>query len=179
MIFKESQRFTQWWIWLIIMASDVVIVYLLIYAFVQQIIWKEPWGDEPLSDMGLSLLVIFMLFSIFLVTWVMTTAKLELVIKNDEICYRSKPFIWKWKRILPKDIHQFQVITFNRLLDYGGLGYRKTFTNGTGLIIKGNKGLVLIYGNSNRKLMIGTQKPIEIKMSMDQLMNSVHLGTHG
>ena len=62
-VFEEEQRFTQWWLWLLVGG----ILLIPIYGIVQQIIFKEPFGDNPMSDVGLIItfivnLVIFVLF---------------------------------------------------------------------------------------------------------------------
>ena len=56
-IFKEQQRFKQWWLWLIILGIDG----LLIYGAVQQLIIGMPFGEQPMSNTGLILAVVLSL----------------------------------------------------------------------------------------------------------------------
>ena len=52
--FKESQKFTQWWLWLIILSINI----LPLFGIYKQIILGEPFGDKPVSDVGLFLLLV-------------------------------------------------------------------------------------------------------------------------
>lgn len=171
MNFKETQKFTQWWLWIIIIASNFTIMILLGQAYIQQVFWEEPWGDQPLSDSGLTLLTLSMITISIVVTWGFAKSMLETEIKNGGVFYRFPPFIWNWRKIDKSQINSYEVTTFNRVFEYGGYGYRPTLRNGLGLIIKGNNGLKIIYGSSKKKLLIGTQKPQEIKEAMEALMN--------
>ncbi|MDH7504524.1 MAG: hypothetical protein QHJ82_17675, partial [Verrucomicrobiota bacterium] len=52
--FKETQRFTQWWIWVILIAFDLFAVYLLYSHF----LLEQPIGDHPLPSWGVVLYVV-------------------------------------------------------------------------------------------------------------------------
>lgn len=52
--FEEEQRFRQPWIWAILLLSLVVPLIVFGYAFIQQLILNEPFGDKPASDTGFS-----------------------------------------------------------------------------------------------------------------------------
>lgn len=53
--FEEEQRFRQPWIWAILLLSLVVPLIVFGYAFIQQLILNEPFGDKPASDTGLAI----------------------------------------------------------------------------------------------------------------------------
>lgn len=55
--FKENQKFTQWWLWTILIGVTLI----PIYGIYKQIIIGEQFGDNPLSNFGLILFLIFML----------------------------------------------------------------------------------------------------------------------
>ncbi len=171
MIFKESQRFTQWWVWAVLFISDIIIFTVIMYAIIEQLIWGNQWGNEPMSDFGLALFSFIILTATVVANWILVSSHLESEIRNGAIYYRFKPFIWSWKKISKESIKNYEVGAFNQFLTFRGIGYRRTLANGVGLIIKGNKGLKLQYGSKNKKLTIGTQKPKELKQAMAILIS--------
>lgn len=48
-LYTEQQKFTQWWIWLLLIALNGIFV----YGIYQQIYTKVPFGDNPTSNTGL------------------------------------------------------------------------------------------------------------------------------
>ena len=54
-LFKEKQRFTQWWLWLILIPIGV----LPVVGIFQQLILGEEFGDNPMSNFGLILFAVF------------------------------------------------------------------------------------------------------------------------
>ncbi|WP_260402681.1 MULTISPECIES: phosphoethanolamine transferase domain-containing protein [Aequorivita] len=60
-VFKEEQKFTQWWLWLILIGIGV----LPIIGIYKQLIIEEKFGDNPMSDLGL---IIFSIFIFGLIT---------------------------------------------------------------------------------------------------------------
>ena len=52
LFFKENQKFTQWWLWALLIG----VVLIPIYGIYKQIIIGEQFGNNPLSNYGLILL---------------------------------------------------------------------------------------------------------------------------
>jgi magnesium-transporting ATPase (P-type) len=48
-LFSEKQRFTQWWLWLILL----VVNGLFVTAFYVQVINGKTFGDKPMSNIGI------------------------------------------------------------------------------------------------------------------------------
>ena len=53
--FKEKQRFSQWWLWLIIIGLGNIPV----IGIYKQLILGEKFGNNPMSDLGLIAFSIF------------------------------------------------------------------------------------------------------------------------
>ncbi|MCA1556228.1 MAG: DUF6141 family protein, partial [Acidobacteria bacterium] len=54
--FREVQKNRQWWLWVVVMIPCVLVG----YGAVQQLVFGKPWGDRPISDAGLVVLVAFL-----------------------------------------------------------------------------------------------------------------------
>ena len=158
--FKEEQKFNQWWIWLLI----AVCCGIWIWQFVQQIIMGKPFGNNPMSDLGVILTGIFPI----LVLLLFRLLKLETLIDEEGIKCRFMPFQRKYKTFLPLDIAKYEVKKYNPLMEYGGWGIRYG-RKGTAYNVRGNMGLYLEL-NNKKNFLIGTQTPDSIRYSIEKLM---------
>ena len=65
--FKEKQKFTQWWIWLILIGLGAIAV----YGFIQQIVFGVEFGNKPMSNVGIIIFTLFV-FGFIYFNWYMT-----------------------------------------------------------------------------------------------------------
>jgi len=154
-LFTESQRFNQWWIWLIIISTSII-PFIGIY---KQIINKQPFGDNPMSNTSLIIatcvsLVIVLLFLLM---------KLDTTITKDRITFQFFPFV--------KRSYSFNDIETYKVIDYGfvgGWGIRFTMKYGTVYNTKGTKGLFIKLKNG-KTMVVGTQKHEELEKVIHQI----------
>lgn len=160
-LFSEKQRFTQWWIWLILISINAIFV----TAFYLQVIEGETFGDKPMSNIeivlvGSLILSITILFRYF---------SLETIIKDDGIYVRFFPIHIAYKKYTWDKIQKVIVRQYNPITEYGGWGFRYgIFGGGKALNVSGNMGLQIIF-NNNSKLLIGTQKPSELETCINKI----------
>ncbi len=166
--FKEEQRFSQWWLKLVMYLSVLVALGPLYYGTIVQLSTGLPWGDKPASNTSLLLIDLFVTLLMAGSLWLVFGTKMITVIKSDGIHVRFKPFLRKEKLITPNLIERFEVMKYSPVTDYGGWGV-KTGRKGKVLNVSGNIGLLLIFKNG-KKLMIGTQRPDAIKRAMNKMM---------
>ncbi len=158
-LFKETQRFTQWWIW----AFNLGILLMPFIAIYQQLIRGEMFGDKPMSDLGLLVLTCFIV--LLVVSFRIMNLKTE--ITNDRIYFYFFPFHTKKHFYDLADIRKMEVVKYRPILDYGGWGVRG-FGSNKAFSVKGNKGLKIIFKNGDIRL-IGTQKPEELQKVIQEL----------
>ncbi len=155
-LFREEQRFTQWWLWLLLGG----ILLIPIYGIVLQMVFKQPFGDQPMSDVGL--IIIFILnFGICFFLWAL---KLQTTITKDEIKITYPPLAKK--RILWSEVEKAEIVKYSSFIGYG---LRIWTPYGTVYNVKGNRGLFLIL-KSGKKMMIGTQRHREIEDIVQSIM---------
>jgi hypothetical protein len=161
--YKEEQKFSQWWIWLILLAVSGV----WIWQLVQQIFMGIPFGDNPAPDFVVILTGIFPVLVIILFRFL----TLETTIDETGIYYRFRPFQRKPKVIKPGDIARYEVKKYNPIFDYGGWGIRLgSFRKGTAYNVSGNMGVLFEFKNG-KKFMLGTQNPEAIRSALNKLIN--------
>ena len=87
--------------------------------------------------------------------------KLETTINEKGITYRFVPFHIKSRFKSWKEIKSATIRKYHPIREYGGWGYRISFTKRKALTTKGNKGIQLIFNDGN-ELLLGTQQPEKI-----------------
>ncbi|MEY2941324.1 MAG: hypothetical protein RJA67_1009 [Bacteroidota bacterium] len=151
-MFTETQRFTQWWLWLILIGVWASMVYSFVTAPPQT-------NVAAFVSFGIGILLP-------LLFWQM---KLTTRITEDGIYVRFFPFHFKEKFFPWETITSSYVRTYNPLMEYGGWGIKYSF-KGNGLVYNtaGNVGLQL-YFKEGEPVLIGTQKGDEIKQVLASL----------
>lgn len=148
--FKEVQRFTQWWIWIIL----AIICFPTIIGLYKQLVLHTPWGNNPMSDTGLICLSLFL----FLITAFILSIQLKTEIDDKAINMHFSPLLKK--QIKWEDIRSVRIVNYGFV---GGWGIRLCNRKyGTIFNIKGNKGLSIVLHNG-KKLLIGTQQENKLK----------------
>lgn len=151
-IFQETQKFSQWWLWGII---------LVCLGFSIRPIWKAYESGVDLSSdqlWGLGIIVLVILFFISL--------KLSTTLTEEGIYVQFFPVHWKPKFYAWETIERKEVVKYSPLLDFGGWGIRFG-RKGKAYNVKGNKGLQIIFKTRNG-LIIGTQKAEELQNVLDE-----------
>ena len=155
-LFKETQRFTQWWLWLLLAGISI----LPVYGIIQQLMLNEPWGDNPMPDWGLivyavgNAAIVYFIYAINLKTW----------IHPDGVRVSFPPF-FRNKHFSFDDMVSAEVVTYG----FVGYGLRISLKYGTVYNIKGNKGLAITMKNG-KNFLIGTQHPAQVDEIIKHLL---------
>lgn len=147
--FKEEQKFTQWWLWLILIGIGM----LPILAIYKQLILGQKIEEKPMSYFGLIIFCV-LIFSLVAMFWIM---RLKTEIDQNEIRMNFFPFIKK--QVNWNEIKTAQIVNYGFV---GGWGIRLCTKYGTIYNTKGNKGLSIELKNGE-KFLIGTQKETQLK----------------
>lgn len=154
LLFQERQRFTQWWLWLILISILIPVFY-------------ELWNN---INSGASFNLAAFLWSgglVLLIILLFLFMRLDTEIKGDGVYVRFFPFASKLKVYEWEDIDKAYVRKYRPLIEYGGWGVRYG-ARGKALNVSGNQGLQLELKNG-KKLLIGTRKPEELNAVLLQL----------
>lgn len=170
-LFQEIQKQNQKWIWFFV----ILILCLVIFAFVQQLIFKKPFGTHPVPNWAFSFLLplplIFML--------ILGRTELRTSISEDSVRFSYRPFFKKEKVIGWGDIERCYVRLYSPIKEYGGWGVRTAFNgkNGKAYNVSGNMGIQLELKNGEL-ILIGTRKPGEVKALLNNLQKGQSHGNH-
>jgi len=151
--FEEIQRFTQIWIWIVLIGVSIAIILQVPLS----VIHKS--GNEPMTVSN-ALIIIFSLVFVIGINALFYFARLTTRISDQEIQITFRPFINKPKTFRWDEIKEAYVRKYKPIWEYGGWGIRYRW-NGKAFSTSGNQGLQLMF-KSGKKILIGTHKPDEL-----------------
>ena len=149
LIFKEKQKFTQKWLWLILVILSIIPISLVDFS----------------SDPELSYLIILMSLSPMILFYFI---ELRVMLSNKGLQYQFFPFHLKSYTIKLDEITSFEELTYSPIKDYGGWGIRYGF-KGKAYNVSGNKG-VKIYLKNGKNILFGSKKSHELALVLEQIM---------
>ncbi len=145
--FTEKQKFTQWWLWVVLIITLIILPINNTNKF-----------NEYYLVTGVIILCVFY------------TMNLKIRITSEGIYYQFFPFHFKEKFIAKKEVIDFEAITYKPIIDYGGWGIRYGF-KGKAYNVKGNRGIYISHING-KKILFGTQKDIDFIIGLKRLRDN-------
>jgi len=143
--YQESQKFNQWWLWLL----NLGVLGLVL------------WGAYQELQAGMPLWQVLLGVGLFAALALIPMAMIELrtTITDDGVEVRFWPF--SRRRIFKSEIKSMHVRSYSPIGEYGGWGYRIGGSAGKAYNMMGNRGLQLEL-HDGEKILIGTQRPEEL-----------------
>ncbi len=144
LLYHESQRFTQWWVWFFVLIPFA----LGLYGIYEQVLMERTFGSKPFSDIGL---FIFTAVGLAVVIFIRYN-QLNTRIYSDRIEIQFYPYFTKviyWKKVEKAACIDYGFV--------GGWGIRLTIKYGTVYNVSGREGLALHLKNK-QKIVVGTQE---------------------
>ena len=149
-IFQETQRFRQIWIWVLILGiSGFSISSLFLLE-----------DKDPLSFVDLAFPIgMILLLNVLFLSFTLSTR-----IEVDSLSYRFFPFT-RWRTFRFEEIENLDLIEYNGLWEYGGWGIK--WNGDTWSYTTGGKWGIIVK-TTNKKFLLGTQKPEEVRQVIDR-----------
>jgi hypothetical protein len=156
-LFTETQRFTQWYMWLLLGAVNLLLIYLLYRSFS---LGKTNGQRFAAVILGVSTVVVMA------ITALMFLIRLESQITGKGIQVKfypmdSEPRFYPWDSIKSASVRHYDPTA-----ECHGWGIKATADN-RALNISSDVGLQLVLSN-NQRLLIGTQKPDELMIALNK-----------
>jgi len=162
-VFREVQRFTQWWIWLIVFG----VAALSWFTVIGQLFPGDSFGEYLFRD----ILVLFIWVAVgILLPLLFLFASLVIEVRRDALYYRFIPFHRSFKRIDYADIGSCEARTYSPIREYGGWGIRWG-PQGKAYNIKGDRGMQLVFTDGKR-LLFGSQQADELVSAVGEAMKA-------
>lgn len=147
-LFTERQRPHAWTLVAILLPG----VGLPVYIFVQQLLLGRPFGNHPMTNWGLAILMpaIVVLMS--------AMACLHLDTRLDADRLRVRLFPLADENLHPARIVRWEVRTYSPMKEYWGWGVRFGADGSVAYTMKGNRDVQLLLDDGSR-VLIGSQRP--------------------
>lgn len=158
--FYEVQRMNQWLAWLVMITVNAI----FIWGCIQQFVLKEPWGNNPMGNIELIIVTVFM---ILLTVGTLFFTKLHTYINNEGVFVKYFPFQFRYKSFDWNNIETLQVKKYNPH-KAGGWGLKMTIDGTRYYTMSGRMCLSLTLKNK-RKVVIGTRLPDEMRDALRKL----------
>jgi uncharacterized protein DUF6141 len=158
-LFREVQRFRQWWLWLVIIFGPLTIW----YSTYRRFILGEHYGNRAPDGLRVAL---WLLIGIGL-PLLFYSARLITEVRTDGIYIRFFPFHFSFLRFAFDSIKVYEARTYSPIGEYGGWGIRYGW-NGKAYNVNGNQGVQLELTNGKR-ILIGTQHPLDFMSALRSL----------
>jgi hypothetical protein len=159
-IFQERQRFTSIWLWILLLGIDL----LILWGVFQQVILGEEFGNQPASDWGLILTLVFCLA----LTYFFFTLHLDVKVFEDRIDFRFFPMQTAFRSINCKEIDQVELRQSRPLFDFGGWGIRFGRQGEQVFNVRGREVIYLSLQNG-KKVVLGTQRGEALLQAIEQV----------
>ena len=144
-IFQETQRFRQIWIWALILG---------ISGFsISSLFLLEDKAPLTFGDLAFPIGMVLLLNVLFL------GFKLSTQIERDSLSYRFFPFT-RWRTFRFEEIETLELVEYNGLWEYGGWGIK--WNGDTWSYTTGGKWGVIVK-TTDKKFLLGTQQPEQIR----------------
>ncbi|MEO1033207.1 MAG: hypothetical protein AAFX55_17515 [Bacteroidota bacterium] len=163
-IFKEEQRFTQFWLIMLLVLSLLIPLGIILGSYI-----KSPESHSAIELIAIIGVVVLAPCIIFLF-------KLSSRIDELGIHYKFFPFHLKYRLIKWHDINAAYVRTYDAITEYGGWGLKGGAlwkkSNGTAINVSGNIGIQLEL-KDGKKLLIGTQKKHDVEKILETYKSKI------
>lgn len=161
-VFKEEQRFNQWWLYAIFALVIVVII---------GGIFKESNGFQNFED---PVIVLFSLAAFFPLAFILFLRQ-DTRIDSEGITTKFYPLGFTRKFFAWKEIEKVHVRKYSPITEYGGwgircLGRKKAYN------VAGNLGIQIVTIDK-KKFLIGTQKPDAARAVLNQYQHKKSIDT--
>ena len=145
-LYVENQKFTQWWIWLILFSFPM----LAIYQF-------------DLNNLNYNYIIISSA-----IPFCFYFLELRVFITNEGLYYQFFPIHLKKNQIKFTEINKVEALKYNPIIDYGGWGIKHSYRS-KAYNVSGNFG-VKIYLSNGKNILFGSKKYKEFEIALIKAM---------
>ena len=168
-LFKEEQKFSTPWIFLVIFPVLAVVIFFAKYNE-----WEEGSFDASEKNDILGLAILGVAFFIMMggLTILFYSMKLITQIKADGIYIKYPPIISKERFYSKAEISKYEIRRYHPNREYSGHGVKRgRRKSGRAYTVSGRLGLQL-YLTEGQKVLIGTHRKEAIKYAMEKMMSN-------
>jgi hypothetical protein len=156
-LFREEQRFTQWWLWVLVILPAA----LAWWPFVQQVIGGQPVGQHPAPSW-----LVWVIWLAIGIGLPLLFGRVSMVVEvfDDEVLVRYRPFARR--TITLAEIERAEPRRYNAVKEYGGWGVKGWSKTKMAYNVSGSRGVELTLADG-RSVMLGSQRADELAAAIE------------
>ncbi len=154
-------------VWYLTIATLVGISGMFLWGMYTQLINGIPWGDKPMSDMGLLIVGGSSILLMIGLTVFISLHKLTLEIDREAFYVKFNPYFKEPKVFRKAELQSATVRKYQPIMEFGGWGLRIGLKKSKAYNITGNYGLQLVFTDGS-KLLIGTRNEKELEAAVEK-----------
>jgi hypothetical protein len=151
-LFREEQRFRQWWVWVLVVGPAA----LAWWVFIRQIAQGEPVGQNPAPDWLVWAVWLFIGLGL---PFFFSRVSMVVEVSGDAVRIRYRPF--SRRAIAFSEIARVEARTYSAVKEYGGWGIKGWSKEKMAYNVSGNRGVELTL-MGGRSVMLGSQRADEL-----------------
>ena len=152
-IFVENQRFTQWWLWVVLLVPVAISLGTMAFFLSRVSVWSR------------QLHVLMAALALPLATPVLFLAmRMNVVLTGQRLTARFFPIR---RRIEIVDVTSFRVLTYT-IGDFGGWGIKWARDRSMVMSVSGNRA-IRVNRRTGKSLILGTQRPDDFAAALQEL----------
>ena len=156
--YTETQRFSQRWLWTLIITLMLVVAAVFGYGILKQLVFGQTWGGRPLTNHILLVIGTLVIGFSFAMIYLFYNLKLITEVRDTGVHIRFYPL--RTKIISYESIRSCEARDYKPLAEYGGWGI-KYGRSGWAYNISGHRGVQLVL-KDNKRILIGSQRADEL-----------------
>lgn len=168
LMFIESQKFIQLWIWILLIILFLTQIAWIGVAFYHQLFLNQPWGNKPVSNLTLIFTAIWIFFVMFFIIGLFLLIRLETRVYRNGIYFIYFPFHRKYRKVSWEKLDEILGRKYKPLIEFGGWGIRWNYKKWA-YTVSGNECIELRKGDY--RILIGTKKLNEFLSALDKAQN--------
>ena len=166
-LFHETQRFRQPYIFVLIFLPCVLTITIIGYGMISQLVFDKPFGDDPMPDLVLLISGSVITLAILGILALVFLCRLETTVTSTGLYIRFYPFHLSQRKIPLEKVVSFRALTYRPIGEYGGWGLRFG-KGGRAYNISGRKGVRLEFVDG-KHVLIGSQRSEELAAAIQTL----------
>jgi hypothetical protein len=154
-VFREDQRFTQPWLWALVIVAAVAVWVVVVAQLVGSGGEESGWALAILAVVvGVGLPVLF------------ATIRLTVEVFTDRVEIRFRPFV---RRTIEFDsVIGAEAVTYRPVREYGGWGVKGWSRRKVAYNVRGDRGVLLTLVDG-RTVLLGSQRAPDLEAAIDPL----------
>ncbi len=171
-LFHEEQRFTQGWLWTLLIGVALLETATFGYGLYRQLVLGQSWGNHPTTNGSLITTFLTACGASWGILILFRYARLITVVNREGLRFRFIPFQIKYHTLPWSRIRSAQARQYSPIREYGGWGIRYG-RKGKAYNVSGDRGVEVELADG-KSILFGSQRADEFAAALKDGQSRYH-----